>query len=104
MMQQPTEQKKMEKKMFSLLCMQENLECLIEYSLRGYDQPFHSSKTSSLKILNQILDKLVTGVETSSSLDLDKQEMHVNSDGEDDKLNKEDSDSEAIEREKIMYK
>ena len=50
------------------------------------------------------MDKLVKGVENSSSLDLEKQEMHVNSDGEDDKLNKEESDSEAIEREKNMYK
>jgi hypothetical protein len=75
----------MEQKMFNLLCKEDNLAQLVDFGFRGYSSSQRSSKTSSLTIVNIILNKLITSTATGSSGDPEKQEIHVNSDGEEDK-------------------
>jgi len=80
----------MDKKMFNLLCNEDNLARLVDFSLRGYASGQRSSKTSSLTILNIILNKVITSTSKGSAGDPEKQEIHVNSDGEEDKQNDKD--------------
>ena len=75
--------------MFNNLCKQNSLAQLVDFALRGYAEGQRSSKTSSLTILNIILKNLIDRTSKGQN-DPEKHEIHVNSDGEEDKQSDQD--------------